>query len=75
MKELPLRALYSVAELARAGGVERRKMRRLLQQAGVRVLRVGKLWCVSVSELEERVPTLWEGIRSVETLRHVGDGL
>ena len=74
MNELPVRALYGVAELGRAAGIERRKLRRLLGQAGVRVVRIGKLWCVGVSELEAKVPDLWEGIQSVETLRHLEDG-
>ncbi len=60
---LPLRAAYTVAELARASGIERRRLRRILDDAGVTLVRSGRVCLVSLSELERKVPQLWEGIQ------------
>lgn len=64
MADLPLRAAYTVAELARASRIERRRLRRALDDAGVIFLRSGRVNLVSLSELERKVPTLWEGIKA-----------
>ncbi len=62
--DLPLRAAYDVTELARATGIERRRLRRVLEDAGVRFLQCGRVRLVSLSEIERKVPLLWEGIKS-----------
>ena len=59
MAELPLRAAYTVA-----ARIERRRLRRALDEAGVIFLRSGRVNLVSLSELERKVPTLWEGIKA-----------
>ena len=64
MAELPLRAVYTIAELARAARLDRRRLRRALDEAGVIFLRSGRVSLVSLSELERKVPTLWEGIKA-----------
>jgi hypothetical protein len=74
MLDLPVRAIYTVGELARAGHVDRRKLMRLLVRSGVKPFRVGKFWLVSLSELEQKARPIWEGIKAAEMLRHVMDG-
>jgi len=61
---LPLRAAYSIGELARAARVDRRRLARVLEQADVTFLMSGRVRLVSLSELEGKVPTLWEGIKA-----------
>ena len=64
MANIPLRAAYSIGELARAAHVERRRLRRILEQAGVTFLMSGRVRIVSLAELEQKVPPLWEGIKA-----------
>ena len=61
---LPLRAAYSIGELARAARVDRRRLARVLEEAEVTFLMSGRVRLVSLSELESKVPTLWEGIKA-----------
>ena len=68
LEDLPLCAVYSLAQLASAARIERRRLRRILEEAGVSFLRSGRYWLVSVSELE-KVPPLWEGIKATYALR------
>ena len=69
MELLRLKAVYSVAELANAAGVERRHLHRLLVAAGVAFLTLDKGHFVALGELELKVPSLWEGIKAVQALR------
>ena len=71
---LPLRALYTLGELAKVASVERRKLMRVLDKAGVERLRVGRFWVFPLSELERKARPLWESIKAAEVLRHVMDG-
>ncbi len=64
MPDLPLRAAYSMAELARVSGIERRRLQQLLEEAGVTLLPCGRARLVSLSEIERKVPLLWEGIKA-----------
>jgi hypothetical protein len=73
MAALPLRALYTVGELTKATAIPRRLLIRLFEDADVRFLRVGRLMYVPLSELEEKVQPIWEGIKAAEMLRHVSD--
>jgi hypothetical protein len=68
MNDLPLRALYTVGDLARAAGVQPRRMGRILEQAGVSFVWSGRARLVSLSELERKVPPLWEGIKAAYAL-------
>jgi hypothetical protein len=68
MADLPLRAAYSIGELAGAARIERRRLARILEQAGVTFLMSGRVRLVSLSELERKVPPLWEGIKAAYTL-------
>ena len=73
MQALPLRALYSLATLARAMGISCRRTKKLLEASEVHVLRAGRCVYVPLSELEERVPELWESIKAAESLRRALD--
>jgi hypothetical protein len=61
---LRIKAIYSVGELASAAGIERRHLRRLLEQAGVELMTLDKGYYVSLADLEMKVRSLWEGIKA-----------
>ena len=67
--ELRIKAIYSVGELARAAGVDRRYLRRFLAQAGVALMKLDKAYYVSLSDLELKVRPLWEGIKAAQVLK------
>jgi hypothetical protein len=72
MRALPLRAMYTVGQLAHAAGMTRLGLLRVLEQNEVTLVRSGRWWFVSLAELERKVPPLWEGIKAVEELRQLG---
>lgn len=74
LDSIPLRAVYTVSELARATGRDRRFVKRLLERTGVGVFKAGKVWAVTLSELELKARPIWEAIKAAEMLRHVLDG-
>jgi len=69
LARLPIKALYTMGELARASSIERRKLRRLLEREGVELLVSGRISYVPLSELEVKVRPLWEGIKAAHALR------
>jgi hypothetical protein len=73
IESLPVQALYSVAQLARAMGVTHRRLQRLLKIEEVQVFRVGRFLLVPLTELEEKVPPLWESVKAAESLRRALD--
>jgi AraC-like DNA-binding protein len=72
MIDLPIKPFYSLSELARVCGVQRRTLRKLFHREGIELLGSGKLAFVSLSEIERKLPTLFEGIRAAH---HLLDGL
>jgi hypothetical protein len=68
-ESLEIRALYSIAELARAAGVTTYMLRRALRAAGVDLLRSGRALYVPLSEIESKIPSLWQSIRRAEQVR------
>ena len=70
MAALPVRAVYTIGELARACAMDRRRLVRMLRKAGVQIFRVGAYWLVTLSELEKKASPLWEAIKAAEMLRH-----
>jgi hypothetical protein len=75
MKQLPLRAMYTVGELARAASMDPRAMATLLRDSEVRIFRTGRWYLVSLSELEVKVRPLWDGIQAAEALRRAMEHL
>jgi hypothetical protein len=71
LMDLPLRALYPMAQLARATGMGRTRLRAALDRAGVRLFRSGRTSWVPLSEIQGKVPALWECIRAAEMLRQL----
>ena len=65
----PLKAMYSIAELARAAGMRTYTMRRLLRRSRVALVRVGRQLFVSLPEIRRKIPPLWEGIVEAERVR------
>jgi hypothetical protein len=51
--------------------MDRRALKHILEDNEVRFVRSGRWWFVSVSELERKVPPLWEGIKVVADLRQL----
>jgi hypothetical protein len=71
MRKLPLKAMYTIGQLATAASMDRRALKIVLEENEVRFVRSGRWWFVSVSELERKVPPLWEGIKVLAELRQV----
>jgi hypothetical protein len=68
-----LKPLYATTELARALGISRHRMMRLLEVYGVVVYRVGRSHFVPVSEIQERLAPLWASLREHTETRDVAD--
>ena len=65
---VPIKAMYTIAELSRAASMGRGTLRRMLTEAGVAFLVSGRVTYVSIAELEKKVPPLWEGIKTAHAL-------
>ena len=63
---MELRALYSVAALARAANVSAPMLRRLLRANGVQFVRSGRALLVPLNEIQARIPPLWEALLVME---------
>jgi hypothetical protein len=68
-RHLPLKAVYTVGTLARAGSMDRRVLVKILEDNEVRFVRSGRFWFVSITELERKLPPLWEGIKAVAEMK------
>jgi hypothetical protein len=66
---LPVRGFYKIAELARAAGMTRWRIVRLLKHFGVELHSPSKVALVPLHELETKAKPLWEGIKAAERLR------
>jgi hypothetical protein len=71
MADLPLRAAYPLRALANAASMDRRTLRRILDHGGVRCFKTETSVWVPLSELELKVPALWESIKAAEMLRRL----
>jgi hypothetical protein len=57
-----LKPLYLIGELARLAHVSRHLMSQLLQSSRVTYVRVGRISFVPLSEIQEKVPSLWKSM-------------
>ena len=73
MADLALRAVYPLRVLARAASMDRRTLRRLLDRASVRCIESHSSVWIPLSELELKVPALWESVKAAEMLRRLID--
>ncbi len=62
----PVRALYTVGALARRMGIGRRRLTRLLALRHVAVYRVGRTLLVPLTEIEAKMPAVWESVRRAD---------
>jgi len=69
-REFELAVLFSLTELATLCGVSRKRLLRLLETNGVKVLRAGRRFVVSRVALSEALPDVYEGLR--ERVRNGG---
>ena len=67
---MPLKALYTISELASASGLCRKRLLRLFDRIGLQTMRSGSLVLVPLSELEEKAWPFWESIQTAEAMRH-----
>jgi hypothetical protein len=70
---LPLRPLYSLAELARAMRVDRGRLRRMLDERGVELFYVCGRPCVPLSEIVAKLKPLWDSVRAAGAVPGEGD--
>ncbi len=66
---LEVRALYSIGALARAVGVSRHLMLRLVRKNKFDLVTVGRSVVVSLADIETRISALWRGIVAAEAAR------
>jgi len=66
MIPIPIKPVYSLAELV--CGVKRRLFRKLLVDEGIEILGRHRGSYVSLSEIERKLPSLFEGIRVAHSL-------
>jgi hypothetical protein len=66
--------LFPIEDLARATGVSRRVMNRMLRDAGIAVVRGRRTNFVSLAEFEEKLPVVWDSIVYVDALQRTYDG-
>jgi hypothetical protein len=69
---LGLKAVYSIAELAKSAGISWYAMRRVLVANKVTFLHSGRAVLVPLPEIQKHVPQLWEALIAVEQLRVPG---
>jgi hypothetical protein len=65
---LPLRALYTMAELVRATGVSRRYLRRALEERGVELFFIGGRPWVPLSEIVAKLKPLWDSAKATGSI-------
>ena len=70
LTSLPLHAVYKLALLAKATSLDARTLKTILERAGVQFVRAERGVWVPLSELELKVPALWESVKAAEMLRH-----
>jgi len=68
MIPLPIKPVYSLAELAHVCGVKRRLLRKLLTHEGIEIMGCHRGSYVSLAEIERKLPTLFDGIRAAHSL-------
>jgi hypothetical protein len=73
LADLSLRAAYPLGALAKVASMDPRTLRRLLDRASVRCIESHSSVWVPLSELEMKVPALWESIKAAEMLRRLID--
>ena len=66
---LPIRAMYSVSELAKAAFMSRARTLRLLRKLGVGMVQVDRKWLVPIDELEGKGRQFWTSVRTAELRR------
>ncbi len=67
-----LQALYSIAILARMGNISVERLRRVLRSAGVVLIRGGRALFVPLSEVQRKIPPLWDSLVLTEQVRRGG---
>jgi hypothetical protein len=68
MIDLPIKPMYSLSELASACGIRCRLLRKVFAREGIVILGRHRGAYVSLSEIERKLPTLFEGIRAAHVL-------
>jgi hypothetical protein len=66
---LPIRALYTVPELAAAASMTRQRALRLFKRLGLSMIRSGRVWLVPLDELERKAPRFLNSVRTAELHR------
>jgi hypothetical protein len=59
---LPLKAVYTVGELAAAIGISRVRIARILRVCDVKVFAKGRSVYIPLSEIREKLEPIWQGI-------------
>ncbi len=74
LDERGLQSSYELWELVEIANVSRHLMRKLLRLAGVQVQRMGRTVLVPLSEIEKKVPLLWDSLQVLQRARRTVEG-
>jgi hypothetical protein len=66
---LQLQAIYSIATLARFANVTPYLLRRVLRANGIEFVRGGRAVFVPLTEIQRKLPSVWESICTAERVR------
>jgi hypothetical protein len=69
MKPLPLKVLYTAAELSASIGVSRHMVDVLLRRQGIVVYRIGRVTLIPLSEIRDKLEPVWDAICAAEDRR------
>ena len=74
-ERLPLRSLYTIAELARAAKVDRRTIQRIMAEYRIELIGTGRSQLVPLSEIITKLKVFWDSVEAsqevvIDTNRH-----
>ena len=59
------KVIYTMRDIGRVIGVDKRSVRRLLIAGGVTLNRLGNRWVVAASAVEEAMPAFWKSFQEL----------
>ena len=62
LPQLELKAFYRIGDLAKLTRVSKHVLKRLLDECGVKWVRIGQWPYLPLSEIENKVPVLWKSL-------------
>jgi hypothetical protein len=71
----PMHPAYTLTEMSRLTSMSPRRVRRMLDHAGIKYRRSGGQYLVFVSQIQARLPDLWDSVVTCEQMRAIARAL